>query len=105
MALLSLDQAKEHLNIPLTESRFDNDVNLKLEQASSIVLDLCNTTAFWRDITSTWTDATVPGAVQAAVLLVLTHLHENRGDDMTKDAALWESVNRYLGRHKDPVIA
>lgn len=105
MALVSLVQAKEHLNLPLDRDDTDNDVYLKAEQASAIVLDLCNSTAWWRDITPAWTEATVPGAVQAAVLMVLTHLHENRGEDMTKDAAFWESVNRMLGRHKDPVIA
>jgi hypothetical protein len=103
MALVSLVQAKEHLNIT-TDDR-DHDIHLKMEQASAIVLDRCNSTAWRRVITATWTEVTVPLAVQAAILLVLTHLNENRGDNMVTDAHLWQAVDALISLHKDPVIA
>jgi hypothetical protein len=53
----------------------------------------------------TWTDATVPGPVQAAVLLLLTHLYKHRGDDPSADAALWEAIGRLLIRFRDPALA
>lgn len=52
-----------------------------------------------------WTAATVPGAVQAATLLALSHLYENRGDNMTTDVDLWEALTRLLCRHRDPALA
>lgn len=52
-----------------------------------------------------WNEDTTPYHVQAAVLLMLTHLYEHRGDDMRLDAALWEAVDRLLARSRDPAFA
>jgi len=52
-----------------------------------------------------WSTETVPGRVQTAILLVLTHLHEHRGDDMKSDEALWESIGRLLMRSREPAFA
>lgn len=52
-----------------------------------------------------WTDLTVPFQVQASVLLMLTHLYEQRGDDMTTDANLWLAIERLLMRSRDPALA
>lgn len=103
MALVSLLQAKMHLHIE--DDDHNTDVSMKLAQAEQQILDRCNTTAYWRTITPTWTAATVPGAVQSAILVVLTHLYENRGDDMKTDADVWAAIDRLIGLHKDPVIA
>jgi hypothetical protein len=70
-----------------------------------LILERCNSTAWWRAITPTWTQETVPLSVQAAILVVLTHLHENRGDDMKADAELWMAVDRLIPMNRDPVIA
>ncbi len=112
MALISLDQAKHHLKMSSNPDPRDiEDLLLKMAQAESIVLDLVNTTDYWRDISPTWTDATVPGAVQTAILLVLAHLERNRGDefgtsrDSSDDKEFWDAIGRMLGRHRDPVIA
>ena len=102
-ALISLEQAKDHLRIVSTDS--DDDIELKVEQASALILERCNSTAWWRAITPTWTQETVPPSVQAAILIVLSHLHENRGDDMKTDEALWMAVDRLIPMNKDPVIA
>ena len=53
----------------------------------------------------TYTAATVPGHVQSAVLLWLTHLMEHRGDDMNGDEALWNATWRLLNRARDPAVA
>jgi hypothetical protein len=102
-ALVSMTDAKDHLRVTTTDS--DGDIYTKVLQASELVLGRCNSTAWWRAITPSWTEATVPADVQAAVLLVLTHLHEHRGDDMSADHALWAAVDRLIAMKRDPVIA
>lgn len=102
MALVSLGEAKRHLRVQTDAD--DQDINLKLEQANALILGRCNSTAWWRAITPTWTDETVPFEVQAAIFLLLTHLHEHRGDDMDGDEKLWQAVDRLIGMQKDPVL-
>lgn len=55
--------------------------------------------------TPVWTETTAPGHMKAATLLVLTHLHEKRGDDMASDTGLWDAVGRLLMRSRDPALA
>lgn len=56
--------------------------------------------------TPAWTDVNVPTVIQSAVLLVLTHLYENRGDNLQQvDEALWEAIGRLLMRRRDPALA
>ncbi len=105
MALIAFADAKQHLRIPSDETDHDGDIALKLAQAEALVLDRCNSTAYWRAITATWTDVTVPPAVTAAICLVLAHLYENRGDNMEMDADFWAAIDRVINLHKDPVIA
>lgn len=52
-----------------------------------------------------WTDSTAPQPVQSAILLMLTHLYENRGDNMQLDESLWKAVDRLLVRSRDPALA
>jgi hypothetical protein len=103
MPLVDLTQAKAHLRITVSDA--DADITLKLAQAEAIVLQRCSSTVYWREIAAAWTSVTVPLAVQAAILLVLTGLYELRGDDMTLDFKLWEAVDRLLQLNKDPVLA
>lgn len=103
MALVSLGQAKGHLRVQTAAE--DEDIYRKTEQASALVVGRCNSTAWWRAITPTWTEETVPFEVQAAILLVLAHLHEHRGDDMDGDEKLWQAVDRLIALRKDPVLA
>lgn len=102
-ALVTLQAAKDHLSI--VDEDHNSLVQKKIDDASAIVLDYCNSTAYWRAITATWTQVTVPGHVRAAVLLWITHLYENRGDDMKADDALWAATKRLLDRTHDPVLA
>jgi hypothetical protein len=104
MALfLTLEQAKDHLRV--TDDASNADIELKVDQAEGIILQRCNSTAWWRAITPTWTADTVPLAIQSAILLVLTHLYEHRGDDMGPDEALWLAVDRLISPNSDPVLA
>jgi Phage gp6-like head-tail connector protein len=96
--LVSMQQAKEHLHITVDDT--DADVALKIEHASFVVLDYLKTRANW-----SWTEQDAPGHVQAAVLLVLGHLYEHRGDDMRTDDALWGAIGRLLARARDPAYA
>lgn len=53
-----------------------------------------------------YTAGTVPLNLQAAILLMLTHLYEHRGDDMDKyDESLWLAIERLLMRLRDPALA
>lgn len=103
MALVTLEQAQGQLRDWAENNTAD--VEAKLEQAEAIVLERCNSTAYWRAITSTWTDVTVPLSVKTAILLVLTHLYENRGNDMKADADLYDAIDRVLAYNRDRVIA
>src|SRR4029077_3116705 len=104
--LVSLLQAKAQLRITTAAlDPGDTEIQLKLDQAEAGILDRCNSTAWWRAITPTWTALTVPLTVQAAILLLLTHLYEHRGDDMKPDAEVWAAIDRLIGLHKDPVLA
>jgi hypothetical protein len=103
MALVTLAYAKSHLQI--TSDDDNDEVQRKVEHASALVLERCGSTAYWRLITATWTDQTVPGSVQAAVLVLLTHLWENRGNDMAVDEKVWASVERLTAMKRDRVIA
>lgn len=97
MDLVTLADAKLHLH---AGDERNADVALKVSQASEIVISYIGTTA-----AATWTTATAPAPVQAATLILLGHLYENRGDDMKTDEILWNALSRYLCRSRDPVFA
>ncbi len=59
----------------------------------------------WVRTAVSWTDATVPVKVKAAAKLMLTHLYENRGDDMKNDEALWQAVKNLIVDMRDPALA
>jgi hypothetical protein len=105
--LVTLVQAKDHLRITTLEGDAgDADIQLKLDQAEALILGRCGSTTHWRTIAATWTAETVPPSITAAILVLLTHLFEHRGDDMDQvDEALWLAVDRLVALHRDPVLA
>lgn len=106
MALITYEQARDHLRLTADQPiETVEDVMLKMEQASEIVLDRINTSEQGRATSADWDETTVPRAVQASILLVLTHLYEHRGDDPSTDEAFWAAIHRLLSPHRDPVIA
>lgn len=97
MFLVTLEQAKTHLGVPLAFTDSDADIALKVSQASDTVLDYLKSRA-----DPDWSSDTVPGPVQQATLLFVTHFYENRGADMRADEAVWKAVERLLMRLRDP---
>lgn len=98
MALITKEQAKNHLLIDFDDR--DADLEMKMQQAEEIVVD------YLKRPDHGWTEATVPKTVQAAILLVLTALFDDRdgtgeGDYLAPNGP----VARLLSRHRDPAIA
>ncbi len=91
-----------------------NDMSLRLgeletliEQASEIVLAHCGTTDYWRAITPTWDETTVPATVKTAVLKQVAYLNQYRGDEpkgSQEDDGLAPGVRSLLWFTRDPVI-
>jgi hypothetical protein len=52
-----------------------------------------------------WTDVTVPDDVKHAVLLLLTHFYENRGENLSADEAVWTAIGRLLSPLRTPSLA
>ena len=102
--LVTLTQAKAHLRITMPPGDpGDADIQLKLDQAEAIILNYlkgANGAAIG------WTDpTTVPPPVSAGILLMLTRLYEQRGDDEDQDEKLWQAIDRLLTRFRDPALA
>ena len=98
MSLITLEEAKRHLHLATTDL-YDADVQEKADAASALVVDYLKGQA-----DPEWTAATVPRHVHGWTLVTLTHLWEHRGDDMTLDAAFWQSLERGLARARDPAL-
>lgn len=79
--LVTLDEAKMHLRLPLTDTTQDGDLTQKTDAAEAIILDFLNLTPAMRTTTSAWTAGTVPLPVKHAILLELGELWFGRGDD------------------------
>jgi hypothetical protein len=99
--LVTLEVAK--LELRITDTDHDADVDLRRRQATNIVLDYLQHGA-----DPTWTDTTVPDPVQQAILVVLSHLYE-RGQTMRPEAAgiasdadVWAAVAALLRHFRDP---
>jgi hypothetical protein len=96
--LITIEQAKQQLRIDFDDQ--NADLQMKMEQASDIIVD------YLKKPDHGWNTETVPKTVQAAILLVLTALFDDRdgsgeGDYITPNGP----VARLLARHRDPAIA
>jgi Phage gp6-like head-tail connector protein len=89
--LLTLEDAKVHLRI--TDTAHDVDVQQKLTEAQDVIVDYLG-----EQVDPLWTDTTAPPRVLSAIKIYLTHLYEQRGDDMASDMALWDAIRRLLAR-------
>jgi len=100
-ALVLLATAKAHLRIPVAMTADDVDIQLKLDQSEAIILEYLDTA-----VDVTWVSpATAPPTVTAAILLVLSDLHEHRGDDQTLSEKTWQAVTRLLAQRHVPAVA
>lgn len=110
-SVVTLAQAKKHLRLTTFED--DDDVRLKLEQATSMVLDyVWRDDDDWVDTIVGWTSSTVPGAVKAAILVQFGELYRFRGDDGKETAPsrdphtyLHPMAQGYLRLYRDPGMA
>lgn len=110
--LVTLKQAKDHIGeTSVVGSSRDEDLLDKLAAAQAVVLDYCNTTAYWRAIVETWTETTVPVFVKQAILIQFAEFWRFRGDDIAGQTPLREAghdlspvVEALLRRTRDPVV-
>ncbi|WP_343347645.1 head-tail connector protein [Sphingomicrobium sp. XHP0239] len=91
-ALVTMEEAKRQLRIIGNEH--DEDIEDKRVQASEIVIDYLDQQA-----DETWTDATVPDHVKAAVLLQLRALFDGTRDGIP------DGVKDILRRTRKPTLA
>lgn len=99
-AWITLDEAKDHLRV--TDTNSDTDIARKVDQACSTIYIYMKAQA-----DAGWLDGSVvpSGPVLSATYLLLTHLYENRGDDMKSDAAVWQAIQNMLVTSRDPALA
>jgi hypothetical protein len=114
VALITLAQAKTHLRIALDDLQHDDDLTLKMEAATVIILDyLKRPIGEWEAGSPGSPGGGSPGddqqltLVQIAILLVLGHLWAHRGDDLDEDQTgpITPAVESLLRRSRDPALA
>lgn len=119
--LVTLDQAKAHLRLPLTGSQAsdDDDLQMKLMVAHEMVFDYLtqriSDSDSWEAIVDSWDAETAPRRVIAAILVQFTDLYRFRGDDSEEyargsaykrqEGALNPAVVALLFRLRDPALS
>ncbi|MFR9500653.1 MAG: head-tail connector protein [Rikenellaceae bacterium] len=74
--LISLEVAKSHLRVG-DSSHDDELIKLKIDMAVSIASDQTN-----RNLELEFSEKTLPGAIKAAILLILGTLYDNETDQL-----------------------
>lgn len=123
MALVTLEQAKQHLRLassvgsppgsPYTDEELD--LQAKIDAAEALVLDYVaqrrtdTASPTWLDQVVAWDTTTVPPAIAAAVLIQVAELWRFRGDDEStptrEHGHLSPMVTAILHRYRDPALA
>lgn len=110
--LVSLDQFKSHLKLPLDSDTEDDDLTLKLQIAHELVMDYLTQRLDdedeWEATVDAWTSDTVPKRVQGAILFEGARLYRQRGDDSEGQAGvgtLSHFSRVLLDRFRDPAIS
>lgn len=121
--LVTLEQAKRHLYIPVSSTAHDEDIADKIEEASAAVISYLKTNAagFLDSSGLLVTDTSgnvatdspavhIPFQVRAATLQLLSALFENRGDDggaasKFEPGYLPPAVTALLYPLRDPTLA
>jgi hypothetical protein len=100
--LVTLEAAKIHLRI--TDTDHDADITQKMGAASATIRDYLK-----GQNDPTWEPATVPAWIAAAVLVLLAHMYEHRGDEFgsagDQDDRVWAAVENLCKRSRDPALA
>lgn len=108
--LIALDEAKEW--IFATQPEDEPLIQQLITLATGVVLEYVGPDPVTQ-AARTWTTATVPDAVRAAILTQVAELWAHRGDEPPAEGApllsplghLSPAVIRFLQRYKEPVIA
>jgi len=95
--LWTLAEAKTHLRV--TDSAHDADIQQKLDAAQEDIVAYCTNA-----VEPTWTATTTPKAIKHAILLLLTHLYEDRDEDLSRDDDVWMAIARLLAMYRDPTL-
>ena len=96
--LITLAQAKAQLRVTSTDD--DVDIQFKLDLAEGIVRRYLKS-----QNDAAWTSATAPENVLLAIVVCLTDLYENRGDDPTLSGVAWTAIQNLLVGIRDPALA
>ncbi len=78
--LVSLDEAKDQLRILRSNTYFDNDIELKVQIASGILMQFCKLDEIpdeWYDESSP-ANVSAPDLIKGAVLMMTSELYLNR---------------------------
>jgi len=119
MALVTMQQAVDHLRVPIILGAspidpMERDLTLKLAQAEDIILDYLKIPATSPEHWTIEPDQpnTVPPRVQSAILLMLSELWRFHGDDVEgqgpakiEDGQLTPTITSILRRLRDPALA
>jgi hypothetical protein len=103
-ALVTLDQAKEQLSIPLTTTDRDAHIQDLVNRASAIVITHLKSRAdpLWSaEDPLPVNGVAVPGGVQTGTLELIAQLEVHRGDE----AAIEGDWKDQLIPHRDPTLA
>ena len=93
MTFLTLDEAKAHLRLPLTDTDQDTDLTATVTDAEAIIVDYLNLTPGMRETTATWTAETIPLPARRAIRLELGELWRFRGDDAPDQPPRWPDTD------------
>lgn len=99
MSLVTFDQAKAHLAVDHNED--DTLIQVFVDAASDIVLDYLKKTV--EDLPGSPSE--VPPTIEAATLLVIGALYENRDGAENAPQPLSQAVKDLLHRYRDPALA
>lgn len=112
--LVTLDQVKQRLKLPLDHFEEDEDLKLQLEIAHEVCMDFIaqriSGLAAWQATADGWTEGTVPRRVKGAILAQTVWLYRFRGDDTDTPArpqgsAICPESAALLMRLRDPALS
>lgn len=117
--LVTLDQAKAHLKLPLDVTAEDDDLQLKLYIAHEVCMDYLSQRLVveddedseeayddWIDTVNAWTSETVPKRVIGAILDQFAQLYRYRGDEAgINPHGISPGAEMLLKRFRDPAVS
>lgn len=104
-SLVTLTEIKDHLYIQSADTTHDNDLSLKIEIVSDIIMDFLKLTEppdEWYDDESPPV-LTIPGRVRGVALLGVAEMYEHREASMND--VLSDKIKDILRRTRDPALA